>query len=67
MIVNVIIKQIISSTLGYRDDFFLYIPPLFFADDGLLLANSAMQTTQLLDLMKNAAVRCGLEMNALKS
>ena len=56
MIVNMIIKEIISSLLGYRDEFF-YIPALFFADDGLLLENSVKQAKQMLEVMKDAAVR----------
>ena len=39
MIVNMIIREILESTVGYRDKDF-YIPALFFADDGLLVANS---------------------------
>ena len=62
MIVNMIIKEIISSTLGYRDEN-SYIPALLFADDGLQLANSVKQAKRLRDVMKDAAVRCGLEMN----
>ena len=37
LIVNTIIRAITACTLGYRDNEF-YIPALFFADDGLLLA-----------------------------
>ena len=66
MIVNMIIQEIITSTLGYRDEKF-YIPALFFADDGLLLTNSVKQAKHLLEVMKGATMRCGLEMNTLKS
>ena len=37
MVVNIVINSIIKSKLGYRDEEF-YIPVLFYADDGLLLA-----------------------------
>ena len=39
MVVNIVINSIIESKLGYRDEEF-YIPVLFYADDGLLLARS---------------------------
>ena len=63
MIVNKIIREI---RVGYRDEAF-YIPALFFADVGLLMANSRKQAEQLLDVMKDAAGRCGLKMDAMKS
>ena len=66
MIVNMIINEIISSTLRYRDENF-YIPVLFFANDGLLSANSVKHGKQLLDVMKDAAVRSEQQMNTLKS
>ena len=59
-------KEILESTVGYRDEAF-YIPALFFADDGLLMVNSQKQAEQLLDVMRDVAGRCGLEMNAMKS
>ena len=61
-----IIKAITANTLGYRDNKF-YIPALFFADDGLLLANSIRQAEQLFCVMRKAAEGCGLEINTLKS
>ena len=39
MVVNIIINSIVESRTGYRDDDF-YVPVLFYADDGLLLARS---------------------------
>ena len=44
-----------------------YISALFFADDGLLLANSLKQAEQLFWVMKRAAGQCRLEINTLKS
>ena len=44
-----------------------YIPALLFADDGLQMENSLKQAEQLLDVMRDAARRCGLEMNAMES
>ena len=66
LIVNMIIRAITASALRYRDNEF-YIPALFFADDGLLLANSLKQAEQLFLVMKRAAGECGLEINTLKS
>ena len=60
------IRDILESTLAYRDEAF-YIPALFFADDGLLLANTQKQAKQLLDVMRSAAERCGVKMNTIKS
>ena len=51
LIVNTIIRAITASTLGYIENEF-YIPALFFADDGLLLAKSLKQAEQLLGVMK---------------
>ena len=39
MVVNIVINSIVERKLGYRDEEF-YIPVLFYADDGLLLALS---------------------------
>ena len=39
MLVNMIIRDILVCTLGYCDENF-YIPALFFADGGLLMANT---------------------------
>ena len=38
MVVNIIINSNVESRMGYRDDDF-YVP-VFYADDGLLLARS---------------------------
>ena len=66
VIVNMIIREILESTVGNRDEAF-YIPALFFVDDGLLMASSQKQAEQLLGVMRDAVGRCGLEMNAMKS
>ena len=55
-----------TLNIAYRDEAF-YIPALFFADNVLLMANSQKQAEQLLDVMRNAAGRRGLEMDAMKS
>ena len=55
MIVNMIIREILESTVGYRVEAF-YIPAFLFADDGLLLANSQKQAEQLLGEMQRGGV-----------
>ena len=45
MVVNIVINSIVESKLGYRDEEF-YIPVLFYADDGLLLARSCEEAEE---------------------
>ena len=40
MVVNMVINSIVEGGLGNRDEKF-YVPVLFYADDGLLLAGSS--------------------------
>ena len=47
MVVNIVINSIIESKLGYRDEEF-YIPVLFYADDGLLLAQSCEEAEEMI-------------------
>ena len=53
-------RDILASSLGYCDENF-YIPAFFFANDGLLIANTLRQAEQLLDVMRGVVVKCGLE------
>ena len=64
IIVNMIIREILLSTVRYRDEAF-YIPALLFADnpDGKLA--EAGRATVGCDERRRG--RCGLEMNAMKS
>ena len=66
MVVNLIIQKICNTGLGFRNDL-LYIPALFFADDGLLLTNSVRSMEQLLDVVVEVARECGLEISKTKS
>ena len=47
MVVNIVTNNIIESKLGYRDEE-LYIPVLFYADDGLLLARSCEEAEEMI-------------------
>ena len=57
MVVNLIIKKICNTRLGFRNDL-LYIPALLFADDGLLLTNSVRSMEQLLEVVVEVAREC---------
>ena len=54
-----------KTTLGFGNDKF-YIPIQFFADDGLILADS-LQETQLLIVLIEVSKKCGLDINKDKS
>ena len=66
MVVNIIINSIIESKLGYRDKEF-YIPVLFYADDGLLLARSCEDAEEMIRMVVEVAGECGLRTNKGKS
>ena len=50
MVVNIIINSIVESRMGYRDDDF-YVPVLFYADDGLLLARSCGEAEDMIEMV----------------
>ena len=54
MVVNVIIDRVVGSRRGYRDDDF-YVPVLFYADDGLLLARSCGEAEDMIELVVEVA------------
>lgn len=62
MVLNLIIKKICNTRLGLKN-YLLYVPALFFADDGLPLTNSVRSMEQLLDVVVEVARECGLEMS----
>ena len=66
MILNYIIDQVIKKKIGYRNKN-VYMPVLFFADDGLLLANSIADMEKLIRIVTTAAGEIGLEINKEKS
>ena len=66
MVVQHIIEGIIQTGLGYRDGDF-YIPVLFYADDGLLLAGNCAEAVEMVGVMERLAHECGMSMNRDKS
>ena len=66
MVVNITINSIVESRMGYRDDDF-YVPVLFYADDGLLLARSCGEAEDMIQMVIEVAGECGLNINKGKS
>ena len=67
MIVNyLIIDAILKAVVGFRNKDY-YIPTLFFADDGLLLANSLEEIVKMIKLLNEESSRLGLSINKVKS
>lgn len=66
MVTNRIIKKLVQSGLGYRDND-LYIPALFFADKGLLLAQNRGEMEGLLRVLEETSKECSLSLNRQKS
>ena len=62
MVVNMVINSIVESGLGYRDEKF-YVPVLFYADDGLLLAGSSGEAEEMIRVVAEASGGCGLKIN----
>ena len=59
MVVNIVINSIVESKLRYRDEE-LYIPVLFYADDGLLLARSCEEAEEMIRTVVEVVGECGL-------
>ena len=53
VMVVIIINSIVGSRMGYRDDF--YVPVLFYADDGLLLAKSCGEAEDMIQMVIEVA------------
>ena len=66
LVVNHVIDKIVKSKLGFRNES-VYIPVLFFADDGLILSQSFGDTCRLIDIINEASNEIGLEINKSKS
>ena len=67
-VVYIIINRIVKSRMGYRDDDF-YVPVLFYADDGLLLARSCEEAEDMIQMVieVDVAGECRLNINKGKS
>ena len=66
MVLNSIIDKIERSRVGFRSGN-IRIPCLFFADDGLLLAQSERDMRRIIGTMERAAEDVGLKINKAKS
>jgi len=66
MVVGRIIERLMSSGLGYRRDG-VNVPVLFYAYDGLLLANTIGEAALIVGLLEDTARQCGLLINRNKS
>ena len=66
MVVNRIINEIKKQGLGFRNSSF-YIPVLFYADDGLVLARSVKEAEQMVQVVVRIAGEQGLSINRSKS
>ena len=65
-VMGVMVINIVESRLGYRDEKF-YVPVLFYADDGLLLAGSSGEAEEMIRVVVDASGGCGLKINKGKS
>jgi hypothetical protein len=66
MIVNYIIEKLMERRIGFKNDK-LFIPVLFFADDGLLVAHSVDDMVKMMSTLTEAATEVGLKINKEKS
>ena len=66
MVVNKIINSVKNRGLGYRSKSF-YIPVLFYADDGLILAETLAEAEQMVEIVMQIAGEQGLSINRSKS
>ena len=66
IVTYLIIEKLQSENVGYRDEIF-HIAALFFADDGLVFAQSLEETNRAVRVLTEVADSCGLEMNKQKS
>ena len=62
MAVNQIIDKIVKTKLGFKNDDH-YIPALFYADDGILLAQNIKEAKSLIKALEEAADDIGLKIN----
>ena len=66
LITYVLITQLQETNLGYSDNI-VKIVALFFADDGLLLAENLKDATDMINFIIQSARKCGLSLNKRKS
>ena len=66
VVLNHIISKLLNCGKGFRNDY-ISIPCLFFADDGLLLAENLIQARSIINLTMKTASELGLKINKNKS
>ena len=66
LITYLIILHLNQAQTGFRDEI-CFISAIFYADDGLLLAQSESEAQQMLEVLTDSAYACGLEINKDKS
>jgi len=66
MVVSRIIEKVVGTGMGFRR-IGLYVPVLFYADDGLILAGSLTEAENMIKVVKEESSKCGLRISAEKS
>lgn len=66
LLTYLIILHLNQAQSGYRDEV-CFLPALFYADDGLLLAQSVHEAQDMITTLTDSASACGLEINKDKS
>ena len=57
-----IIKRIMETWLGFQNEK-IYVPALFYADDGMLMATSVREMERMIEVLMEMVVRYGLCIN----
>ena len=65
MIVNIIIKEIQKTGISFKNEN-SYIPTLFCADDGMLMATRVREIEQMIEVLMEVAEVAGLKINVEK-
>lgn len=66
LVTFIIIREIKNFNHGFRNRKY-FIPALFFADDGLLMAETKIEAEKMISKLNSIASECGLEVNKIKS
>ena len=66
LITYAIIEELQGTNLGYKDNI-VKVVALFFADDGLLMAENIKEAIELIKIIVKCAGKCGLKLNKEKS
>ena len=65
VVTYIIMKELMKTGLGFRSRQ-IYLPLLFFADDGLILTQSIVEMKKMLNKMTEISGKCGLAINTSK-